>query len=310
MYIQGENPFISDPNTAKVRKALAALDFLAVQDIFLTETAEFADVILPASSFFEKTGTYTNTDRRVQIGRPVLRMPGEARLDWQITCEIARRMGAPGFEYRSVEEVFDEFAGLTDSYRGLTYEHLGREGKLWPCPDPASSDGTVVLFDEDFPSGRGKMVPAEFAPPAELPNPDYPMVLTTGRLLEHWHTGTMTRRAVALDAIEGEPHVDMHPEDMRTLGLADEDWATVTSRRGSITLKVRGSRSPGRGAVFIPFCWREAAANVLTIDELDPYGKIPEFKFCAVKVERASPADLDEGNDDADGAGADRSAAE
>ena len=313
MYIQGENPFISDPNTGKVRKALAALDFLAVQDIFLTETAEFADVILPASSFFEKTGTYTNTDRRVQIGRPVLKMPGEARLDWQITCEIAKRMGAPGFEYASVDAVFDEFAGLTDSYRGLSYEHLGREGKLWPCPDPANSDGTVVLFDEDFPSGRGKMVPAEFAPPAELPSPEFPMVLTTGRLLEHWHTGTMTRRAVALDAIEGEPHVDMHPEDMRTLGLADEDWATVTSRRGSITLKVRGSRSPGRGAVFIPFCWREAAANVLTIDELDPYGKIPEFKFCAVKVERASPGDMNDGDgtdETSETVDTDRSAAE
>jgi formate dehydrogenase major subunit len=297
MYILGENPFVSDPNTAMVREALATLDFLVVQDIFLTETAEFADVILPASSFFEKTGTYTNTDRRVQIGRPVLKMPGEARLDWQITCEIGRRMGAPGFEFADVSAVFDEFAALTDSYRGLSYAHLGLEGKLWPCPDPAHSDGVVVLFDEAFPGGRGKLVPAEFAPAAELPNEEYPMVLTTGRLLEHWHTGTMTRRAVALDAIEGEPHADMHPEDMRTLEVADEDWVTVTSRRGSITLKVRASRSPGRGAVFIPFCWREAAANVLTIDELDPVGKIPEFKFCAVRIERASAADLGRGVD-------------
>ena len=293
MYILGENPFISDPNTALVRRSLAALDFLVVQDIFLTETAEFADVILPASSFFEKTGTYTNTDRRVQIGRPVLQMPGEARLDWQITCEIGRRMGAPGFAFSDVDAVFAEFVALTDSYRGLSYANLGREGKLWPCPDPEREDGTIVLFDVDFPSGRGKLVPAEFAPAAELPGGEFPMVLTTGRLLEHWHTGTMTRRAFALDAIEGEPHVDMHPEDMRTLAVADEDWVTVTSRRGSITLKARSSRSPGRGAVFIPFCWREAAANVLTIDELDPFGKIPEFKFCAVRVERASPTDLD-----------------
>jgi formate dehydrogenase major subunit len=292
MYIQGENPFISDPNTAKVREALSRLDFLAVCDIFLTETAEFADVVLPASSFFEKTGTYTNTDRRVQIGRPVLKMPGEARLDWQITCEIARRMGAPGFDYPDVDAVFDEFAALTESYRGLSYAHLGREGKLWPCPDPERSDGTVVLFDERFPSGRGKLVPAEFAPAAELPDAAFPLVLTTGRLLEHWHTGTMTRRSAALDAIEGEPHVDMHPDDMAALDLADEDWVTVTSRRGSITLKARASRSPGRGAVFVPFCWREAAANVLTIDELDPFGKIPEFKFCAVRVEKAAPTDL------------------
>jgi formate dehydrogenase major subunit len=292
MYILGENPFISDPNTAKVRQALGTLDFLAVQDIFLTETAEFADVILPASSFFEKTGTYTNTDRRVQIGRPVLKMPGQARLDWEITCDIARRMKVPGFEYANIEEVFEEFAGLTESYRGLTYAHLGREGKLWPCPEPETSDGIVVLFDEDFPSGRGKMVPAEFAPAAELPDAEFPLVLTTGRLLEHWHTGTMTRRSTALETIEGVPHVDMHPDDMTGLGLQGEDWVTVTSRRGSITLKVRGSRSPGRGAVFIPFCWREAAANVLTIDELDPIGKIPEFKFCAVRVERASPGDM------------------
>ena len=222
----------------------------------------------------------------------MLKLPGQARLDWQITCEIGRRMGAPGFEFADVSAVFDEFASLTHSYQGLSYAHLGREGKLWPCPDPEHGDGTIVLFDQDFPSGRGKMVPAEFAPAAELPNEAFPLVLTTGRLLEHWHTGTMTRRAVALDTIEGEPHVDMHPEDMRTLEVADEDWVTVTSRRGSITLKARASRSPGRGAVFIPFCWREAAANVLTIDELDPVGKIPEFKFCAVRIERASPEEL------------------
>ncbi len=285
MYIMGENPFISDPNSNKVRKGLAALDFLLVQDIFLTETAEFADVILPASSFFEKSGTFTNTDRRVQIARPVLTMPGQARLDWRITCELAQRMGVPGFEFESVEEVFAEFAGLTNNYNGLSYEHLGREGKLWPCPDPENTDGTVVLFGEQFPSGRGKFVPAEFAPAAELPSPEYPMVLTTGRLLEHWHTGTMTRRSKALGTIEGEPHADMHPDDMARLGLKGEDWIEITSRRGSIALKVRASRSPGRGAVFVPFCWREAAANVLTIDELDPYGKIPEFKFCAVRVE-------------------------
>ncbi len=291
MYVMGENPFISDPNSNKVRKALSALDFLVVQDIFLTETAEFADVILPASSFFEKTGTYTNTDRRVQIGRPVLELPGQARHDWKITCEIGKRMGAPGFEFASVEDVFAEFTGLTRNYAGLTYEHLGLEGKLWPCPDPVGTDGTVVLFGESFPSGRGKFVPANFAPAAELPSPEYPMVLTTGRLLEHWHTGTMTRRSKALHTIEGEPHVDIHPEDMKKLGVVADDWVDVTSRRGSITLKVRASLAPGRGAVFIPFCWREAAANVLTIDELDPAGKIPEFKFCAVRVEKSQPGE-------------------
>jgi formate dehydrogenase major subunit len=287
MYIQGENPFISDPNTDKVRKALSTLDFLVVQDIFLTETAEFADVVLPASSFFEKTGTYTNTDRRVQIGRPVLKMPGQARLDWEITCEIARRMGAPGFDYPSIEAVFDEFAELTESYRGLSYETLGREGKLWPCPDPVHEDGVVVLFDDDFPRGRGKFVPAEFAPPNELPNAEFPWVLTTGRLLEHWHTGTMTRRSTALEQIESVPFADMTPEDMAQLGLAHGDEVLVTSRRGSITIKVRPSTAPGRGSIFIPFCWREASANVLTSDALDPFGKIPEFKFSAVRIEKA-----------------------
>ena len=290
MYISGENPFVSDPNSNKVRKALASLDFLVVQDIFLTETAEFADVVLPASSFFEKLGTFTNTDRRVQLGRPVLRMPGEARQDWAITCEIGRRMGAGGFDFADVGAVFDEFAGLTRSYQGLSHANLGLEGKLWPCADPEREDGTIVLFDEGFPSGRGKMVPAEFAPPAELPDAEYPMVLTTGRLLEHWHTGTMTRRSHALDAIEGEPHADLHPEDMAALGIAEEGWISVTSRRGSITLKARSSTGPGRGAIFIPFCWREAAANVLTNDALDPFGKIPEFKFCAVRVEKADAA--------------------
>ncbi len=292
MYVLGENPFISDPNTEKVRKALSALDFLVVQDIFLTETAEFADVVLPASSFFEKTGTYTNTDRRVQIGRPALQLPGEARQDWRITCEIARRMGVPGFEFTSVEAVFDEFAALTESYNGLSYATLGREGKLWPCADPEREDGTIVLFDHDFPSGRGKFVPAEFAPPNELPSEEFPFVLTTGRLLEHWHTGTMTRRATALDAIEGEPYADMTPEDMAALGLVEHDEVQVTSRRGSITLKVRPSGGPGRGSIFIPFCWREAAANVLTSDALDPVGKIPEFKFSAVRIEKLAPTGL------------------
>src|SRR5262249_8377205 len=208
MYMMGENPFLSDPNINKVRKALSTLDFLAVQDIFLTETAEFADVVLPASSFLEKTGTYTNTDRRVQIGRPALQPPGEARLDWQILCDLATRLGYP-MRYQSTEEVFDEFQALTANYRGLTYEHLGATGKVWPCPDPEHSDGKLVLFGDRFPtpSGRGKFVPCRLAPAKELPDADYPLVLNTGRLLEHWHTGTMTRRATALDALQPSPFV-------------------------------------------------------------------------------------------------------
>ncbi len=288
MYMMGENPFLSDPNVNKVRKALTNLEFLVVQDIFLTETAEFADVILPATTFFEKSGTYTNTDRRVQVGRKVLQPPGGARQDWEITCEIGARMGYP-MEYGSPEDVFSEFTALAPSYAGLTYDNLGLTGKLWPCPDP-SGDGIQILFGDRFPtaSGRGKFVPAEFAPAKELPDEEYPFVLNTGRRLEHWHTGTMTRRSRALHAIRPGPVVDMHPADLEALGVEDGELVEVASRRGSIVLPAARSDRMLRGDVFIPFHFREAAANLLTIDELDPAGKIPEFKFCAVRVSRAS----------------------
>jgi len=287
MYMMGENPFLSDPNINKIRKALANLEFLVVQDIFLTETAEFADVILPAASFFEKTGTYTSTDRRVQVGRKALDPPGDARPDWEITCEIASRMGY-AMEYDSPEEVFAELTSLSPSYAGMTYENLGLTGKLWPCPDPAE-DGVQVLFGDRFPtaSGRGKFVPAEFAPAKELPDEEYPFVLNTGRRLEHWHTGTMTRRSRAVAAGRREARVDMNPGDLERLGIADGDLVEVASRRGRIVLKVTSSERMAPGSVFIPFHFREAAANLLTIDELDPEGKIPEYKFCAVRV---SPA--------------------
>lgn len=286
MFMMGENPFLSDPNINKVRKALASLEFLAVQDIFLTETAEFADVVLPASSFMEKVGTYTNTDRRVQIGRKVLDSPGEARLDWQVLCELSTRLGY-SMTYPSPAEIFVEFAELTDNYRGLTYERLGRTGKLWPCPDPDHDEGKAVLFGEGFPTqtGRGKFVPCSFAPAKELPDEEYPMVLSTGRLLEHWHTGTMTRRAKALDALEPGPFVEVHPDDMAEQHFTDGQRIIVRSRRGAITLPIRASDAVSRGGVFIPFHFREAAANVLTIDAIDPFGKIPEFKFCAVRLE-------------------------
>jgi formate dehydrogenase major subunit len=287
MYMMGENPFLSDPNINKVRKALANLEFLAVQDIFLMETAEFADVILPATSFFEKSGTYTNTDRRVQIGRKVLEPPGEARLDWQVLCELSTRMGYP-MHYDSPQAIFAEMASLTQSYRGLDYDQLGANGKLWPIGQSDDAE-TPVLFADHFPtpSGKGKFVPVEFAPPAELPDAAYPFVLNTGRLLEHWHTGTMTRRAAALDALAPEPLVEVHPDDLARLGLAEGEFVTVRSRRGAITLKAVAARTVSPGSLFIPFHFREAAANVLTIDELDPYGKIPEFKFCAVRLERS-----------------------
>lgn len=288
MYILGENPFLSDPNINKVRMALASLDFLVVQDIFLTETAEFADVILPASSYFEKTGTYTNTDRRVQVGRKALKTPGDAREDWRVICEIATRMGLP-MEYQSSAEVFDEFASLTTNYQGLTHGNLGASGKLWPCasPDSADDDGVQILFGDRFPTanGRGKFVPCAYKPADELPDAEYPFVLNTGRVLEHWHTGSMTRRSKALHAIEPEPFVAVHPVDLDVIGAANGTRVRVRSRRGSIELTARADESIGQSSVFIPFHFREAAANALTTDKLDPYGKIPEFKFCAVRVE-------------------------
>jgi len=288
MYMLGENPFLSDPNINKVRKALSALEFLVVQDIFLTETAEFADVILPASSYLEKDGTYTNTDRRVQLGRKVLDTPGQARVDWEVVQDIANRLGL-GWRYTSPRDIFDELVTVIPSYRNLSYDNLGLTGKLYPNPDPEHSDGTVVMFTENFKTNDGlaHLVPAEWLPARELPDEHYPFVLNTGRMLEHWHTGSMTRRSYALDAIAPKPLVFVHPQDAAGLGLADGDLARVSSRRGTIELEVKVSHREARGNCFIPFHFREAAANLLTIDEIDPFGKIPEFKFCAVRIEPA-----------------------
>ena len=285
MYIMGENPFLSDPNANKVREALSALDFLVVQDIFLTETAEFADVILPASTYFEKDGTYTNTDRRVQLGRKVLELPGEAREDWKIICEIATRMGL-SMQYESASGVFEEFAGLTTNYATLSHEDLGSTGKLWPCPDPTSGDGTRILFGDRFPTpnGKGKFVPCPFVPPAEPPDDEYPFILNTGRALEHWHTGSMTRRSRALSTIKPIAYAKLNPADLSDVGITDGQMIRVASRRGEIQLIAQADASIERGSVFIPFHFREASANILTTDVLDPYGKIPEFKFCAVKI--------------------------
>ena len=245
--MMGENPFLSDPNINKVRKALAALEFLVVQDIFLTETAEFADVILPASSYLEKDGTYTNTDRRVQLGRKVLDPPGQARVDWEVVQDIANRIGL-GWSYTCARDVFEEIVAVMPSYANLSYDNLGLTGKLYPNPDPEHSDGTVVMFGEKFNTddGLAHLVPAEWLPAKELPDEQFPFVLNTGRLLEHWHTGTMTRRSYALDAISPGPEVFINPGDAAALGLADGDSARVTSRRGSIVLATRVV--PPRGA--------------------------------------------------------------
>jgi formate dehydrogenase major subunit len=294
MYMLGENPFLSDPNINKVRKALSKLDFLVVQDIFLTETAEFADVILPASSYLEKEGTYTNTDRRVQRGRTVVDTPGQARVDWEVVQDIANRIGL-GWRYESSRDIFEELVSVIPSYQNLTYDNLGPGGKLYPNPDPARSDGTVVMFTEKFNTGDGlaHLVPAEWLPARELPDEEYPFVLNTGRMLEHWHTGSMTRRSYALDAIAPKALVFIHPDDAAGLGLEDGDLARVSSRRGVIELETKVSHREARGNCFIPFHFREAAANLLTIDAIDPFGKIPEFKFCAVRIEPARTEQAD-----------------
>jgi len=284
MMMMGENPFLSDPNINVVKACLAAMEFLVVQDIFLTETAEYADVILPGTAFPEKDGTYTNTDRYVQLARKAINPPGEARTDWQVIAELTRRMGYP-MPYRSVSEIWDEIATLSPSFAGISHARLEQKPLSWPVPT-ADHAGSDVLFADSFPKGLGKFSAAEFAPAKELPDDAFPFVLNTGRYREHWHTGTMTRRAKALDALSPEPFADMHPDDLQMLGIHDGEFVQLRSRRGEIRLKARASTRMSRGSVFVPFHFKEAAANLLTIDALDPYGKIPEYKFCAVRVER------------------------
>jgi formate dehydrogenase major subunit len=290
MYIMGENPAMSDPDVDHARDALAALDHLVVQDIFLTETAYLADVVLPATAWPEKVGTVTNTDRMVQLGRKALEPPGDAREDFWLLVELGRRMGLD-WHYAHPREVFNEMRTCMDSIAGITWERLERESSVtYPCTKEGDP-GQPVVFVNDFPTptGRGKFVPADLIPAAERPDADYPMVLITGRQLEHWHTGAMTRRASALDALEPEPVASIHPLDLDALGVPPTGIVTIASRRGEISLYARADDGMPRGAVFVPFCYYEAAANRLTNPVLDPFGKIPEFKYCAIKVTAGGP---------------------
>jgi formate dehydrogenase major subunit len=291
MYIEGENPAMSDPDLNHARAALAKLDHLVVQDLFLTETACFADVVLPASAFAEKSGSFTNTDRRVQLARPVLAPPGEARQDWWIIQAIARRLGLD-WNYAGPAEVFAEMAALMPSLANITWERLEREGAVTYPVDGADRPGREIIFTGGFPTAnrRGRLVPADVAPPDELPDDAYPMVLSTGRVLEHWHTGSMTRRAGVLDAIEPEAVAFMAPREIGRLGLRAGGTARIETRRGRLEVKLRADRDVPEGMVFMPFCFAEAAANLLTNPALDPFGKIPEFKFCAARVAAAQPA--------------------
>ena len=285
MYIMGENPAMSDPDANHAREALAALEHLVVQDIFLTETAYLADVILPASAFAEKTGSFTNTDRVVQLGRQALDPPGQARQDLWIIQQVARRLGLP-WDYAGPAVVFDEMRHLMPSIAGITWDRLERDGAVtYPCR--AEGDpGEPVVFTRDFPreGGRARFVPADIIPADERPDTEYPVVLITGRQLEHWHTGSMTRRAGVLDALEPDPVALVHPLDLEALGGRPGDVITIASRRGEVSLYARADDGTPRGAVFVPFCYYEAAINRLTNAALDPFGKIPEFKYCAVRV--------------------------
>jgi formate dehydrogenase major subunit len=285
LYVMGENPAMSDPDANHARHALAALDHLVVQDIFLTETAYLADVVLPASAFAEKTGSFTNTDRLVQMGRQAIAPPGDARQDLWIIQQMAQRLGLHWPE-QHVSEVFDEMRHTMPSIGGITWQRLEREHAVtYPCVNEGDA-GDAVVFTDDFPreGGRARFVPADIVPANERPDAEYPMVLITGRQLEHWHTGSMTRRAAALDAIEPDPVALLHPLDLARLGVQPGAAVTIASRRGQVVLYARADDSSPPGAVFVPFCYYEAAINRLTNAALDPFAKIPEFKYCAVRV--------------------------
>ncbi len=286
MYIQGENPAMSDPDADHAREAFAKLELMIVQDIFLTETANYADIILPASALYEKNGTVSNTNRQVQRVRPAVAPPGEAREDWKVTVELARRIGLP-WDYKDVSEVFNEMKLNMKSLNNITWERLETETITYPSlheTDP----GQAIVFGDGFPrpEGRARFTPASVIPPDEAPDAEYPMIMTTGRQLEHWHTGSMTRRSLVLDAVEPEANCSLNPRTLKLMGVEPGEMVRLSTRRGSIEIMARADRAIAEDMVFVPFAYVEAAANILTNPALDPYGKIPEFKFSAVKVEK------------------------
>jgi len=286
MIIMGENPMVSDPNLNHVEEALKNLDFLVVSDIFPSETAQLADVVLPASSFAEKEGTFTNTERRVLLLREVLDAPGEALPDWQIICKLSEQFGYP-MRYESAAEIMDEAASVTPIYGGIHHRRLVPDGLQWPCPSD-DHDGTLFLHNGKFSRGLGRFHPVDFIPPAELADDEYPFILSTGRILFHYHTGTMSRRVDPLNAYVSEGYAEVHPEDAERLGLVDDGWMSVRTRRGEITTRVRVTERVAIGSVFVPFHFAEAAANRLTNDALDPKAKIPEYKVAACQIEKAA----------------------
>jgi predicted molibdopterin-dependent oxidoreductase YjgC len=290
----GENPVLYDPNATHVEEAIQRLEFLVCQDIFLNETNKYADVILPAASFAEKNGTFTNTERRVQLIRKAIEPVGDSRPDWWITAEIGKRMGVAGFDFEDAPAIFDEIARLTPSYGGMNYERLEGGGLAWPCPTP-EHPGTQFLHRDRFTRGKGLFSPLSYRPSAELPDEEYPLVLTTGRNLYQFHTGTMTRKTRGINQLSPEERTEIHPKDAEMLGIADGDPIQIASRRGAVTARARVTDDVPPGVIFMTFHFWESAANVLTNDALDPIAKIPEYKVCAVRVERVSVSSLSSG---------------
>ena len=277
---------MSDPDQNHVRKALEKLDFVVVQDIFPSPTTDYADVILPAASYAEKDGTFTSTERRVQRVRKAIEPIGQSRADWEILCDVAQRAGYKGMKYNSASEIMDEITTLTPIYGGMQYSRIDQIGLQWPCPDKEHT-GTPVLHSGKFSRGLGLFSPAEYKPSAELPDEEYPMVLSTGRCYFHFHTGTMTRRSRLLDREERFPYVEINPKDAKELGIKDRFWVYVTTRRGEVKVMAHVTDVAKRGVLFMPFHFEEGPANLLTINALDPVAKIPEYKVCAAKIRSA-----------------------
>jgi predicted molibdopterin-dependent oxidoreductase YjgC len=285
MMVMGENPMISDPDTGHVREALKSLDLLVVQDIFMTETAQLAHVVLPACSFAEKEGTFTNTDRRVQRVRRAIPPMGESKPDWQIISELAGVMNAPGFDFASPEEIMAEIASLTTTYGGIDYKRLDRGEVLsWPCPQK-DHPGTPFLYETGFARGRGIFSVLDHVPPAELPDQEYPYILSTGRIPFHYHGGSMTRRIDVLNREAPDGFMTIHPEDARRLGIEEGQVVTVRSRRGKIDIKAMKSDEVQQGNVFIPMHFAECGVNNLTDSRIEAQAKIPDFKVCAVNID-------------------------
>ena len=290
-FVMGENPMMSEPDLRHARHVMENLELIIVQDIFLNETGEYADILLPAASFAEKDGTFTNSDRRVQMIRKAFPPPGQARADWEILSDLAKRAEkklkrtiSAGFEYQNPSEIWDEMASLTPPFQGISHQRIEAEsGVHWPCPTP-DHPGTPYLFTDSFPSGKGTLTPLTFRHSQELPDEEFPFVLSTGRVLYHWHGGTMTRRS-KLDDIYPEATVELHPEDALNLNIKSGEWINVRSRRGTIRVKTLVTERSPQGMVFIPFHFAEAAANELTQDVRDPLAKIPDYKICAVAIE-------------------------